>query len=232
MGEYSAHLVEKHRGKLEYKCEEERCGKVLGTWLGFTSHMMFHNEDKKRFVCSVCQKCFLYDSFLKVYVQTKDFLCLLCTCGKIFKSQQSLKTHMELHSRERYPCKEPGLWKHLLWNIITMTMLICSMVIPISVNEYSMGVISQTHARTTLHWHEDFFCKYKTRRGLGLVWLEISSVFDIVVAIILPTKVAFILHAFSAVALWITCISYYSSFFKSGLILYLTHQSYSCITCI
>ena len=55
-GEYNAHLVEKHGGKLEYKCEEEGCGKVLGTWLGFTSLMMLHNEDKKRFVCSVCQK--------------------------------------------------------------------------------------------------------------------------------------------------------------------------------
>ena len=55
-GEYNAHLVEKHGGKSEYKCEEEGCGKVLGTLSGFTSHMMLHNEDKKQFVCSVCQK--------------------------------------------------------------------------------------------------------------------------------------------------------------------------------
>ena len=88
-GEYNAHLVEKYGGKSEYKCEEEGCGKVLlGTLSGFTSHMMLHDEDKKHFVCDVCQKQFPYDSFLKrhmpVHVQTKDFIYPSCTCGCTF----------------------------------------------------------------------------------------------------------------------------------------------------
>ena len=58
-GDYNKHLIEKHGGKSEYKCEVSDCGKIIGTLAGFTTHMLIHDEDNKG-----CMKHVTKDSHL------------------------------------------------------------------------------------------------------------------------------------------------------------------------
>ena len=99
-------------GKSEYKCKVSDCGKVISTLTGFTIHMLMHDKEKKKWVCETCKKRFPYESFLKRHVpihsDAKDHKCPSCNCGKTFKSRQSLKTHLELHSGKEFTYFHPG----------------------------------------------------------------------------------------------------------------------------
>ena len=88
---------------------------MVGTLGGFTTHMMMHDEDKKKWVCKTCNKRFPFESLLKrhtpLHSDAKDHKCPSRTCGKTFKSHQSLKAHLELHSRKQFTFLHLGCTK-------------------------------------------------------------------------------------------------------------------------
>ena len=74
-----------------------------------------HEEDKKKYQCTVCKIIFSYESQLEWYGNThtdnKPFKCPSKTCPKFvegFKSQQGLNRHMEIHSGKMIKCDVPG----------------------------------------------------------------------------------------------------------------------------
>ena len=108
---------------------------------------------------------FPYESFLKqhlpIHKETKDFMCPSHSCGKTFKSQQSLKTHMELHSGEKFLCKDPGCTKTFALDHYRCDHMNMQHSDPYQCKHVLDGCTFTTWAQTTLHCHEDYYCTFK-----------------------------------------------------------------------
>ena len=106
----------------------------------------------------------LKDTGQSICKQTKDFICPSHSCGCTFKSKQSLKTHMELHSGEMYPCKEPGCPKTFASENYCHDHMNMQHGDPYQCKRVLNGCNFETCARTTLHQHEDFFVNINQKR--------------------------------------------------------------------
>ncbi|KAJ8985071.1 hypothetical protein NQ317_019755 [Molorchus minor] len=104
--DHNEEIIENAKDKRECKI----CRKVLHKH-GFGTHMRIHRVEKKKFICTFCNKNFQKNSHLerhiRIHTGERPYSCKLC--GKTFKQDGDLKRHVLIHSGEKhFQCQHCG----------------------------------------------------------------------------------------------------------------------------
>ncbi|KAJ8956500.1 hypothetical protein NQ318_019218 [Aromia moschata] len=87
------------------------CNKMLHKH-GFGTHMRIHTVEKKKFICTICNKNFQKNSHLERHLRThtvgeRPYVCKVC--GKSFKQDSDRKRHIVMHTGEKqFQCQHCG----------------------------------------------------------------------------------------------------------------------------
>lgn len=101
-----------------FKCE--KCGKCFSKKNNLSRHLTTHNESSYKWKCGICDKKFNNSSNFKVHQfshnSEKNIPCKYCK--KMFKNQDSLRSHYVLHEGKMFSCKicEKTFTTHTLMN--------------------------------------------------------------------------------------------------------------------
>ena len=160
------HLADAHFCKGNYACHV--CNKTYLDLYEFADHLRMH-ENTKQFKCTVCNKRFVAPSLLKCHANVhkvcRSFKCTLenegvkCNCS--LEWEETLKRHLQIHSRLLYECKFEDCNKkfkarHYMidhYTLIHKDALKCK-------RNY-IGCTDVFRSRAALIDHEKYYCNFK-----------------------------------------------------------------------
>lgn len=156
----------------------EKCNKYINHC--FTEHMMTHNE-RKDFVCSVCEKRFTTIRYLKEHEATHathgSYICE--TCGFTSKTKSNHNSHMRVHGEKKHACdlcdmkfaRSQGLRRHRMTHTgeKPYSCKYCD-------QSFTLFMTHQMHERT--HTGErPYKCQHCDRSFIGAPSLNVSVLF-------------------------------------------------------
>ena len=166
-----------HKAEDEWVCNV--CGKQLESTLGYWTHMLMHEEDRKKHVCPQCPIRFLYKSQLDRHMLSHSTTAHRLTCpsrdcaGKTFLNKDMLKRHMEIHKGEKKYCTVEGCPKFFYVSHYLSDHIRRQHKPAYQCENVLSGCTFTTRSRWTLHEHKNIFCTYKS--GMSDEWSVVQN---------------------------------------------------------